>query len=101
MIIDPNSISANKLGSGAAIKTSGAPATGPGSFADTLKNSIDEVSKMQQDATDAVNSLATGKTDNVSGVMTAVEKADMAFKTLLSIRSKLLEAYDDIKGISV
>lgn len=83
--------------------SSGAGAAGASStsFADTLKNSIDEVSKLQQDASQAVADLATGKTENVSGVMTAVEKSDLAFKTLLSIRAKLMDAYDEIKGISV
>ena len=76
-------------------------ATGGTSFADTLKKSIDDVSKLQQDASQAVTDLATGKTENVSGVMTAVEKSDLAFKTLLAIRSKLMDAYDEIKGMSV
>jgi flagellar hook-basal body complex protein FliE len=75
--------------------------TGASSFADTLKKSIDDVSKLQQDASQAVTDLATGKTENVSGVMTAVEKSDLAFKTLLAIRSKLMDAYDEIKGMSV
>jgi flagellar hook-basal body complex protein FliE len=75
--------------------------TGGTSFADTLKKSIDDVSKLQQDASQAVTDLATGKTENVSGVMTAVEKSDLAFKTLLAIRSKLMDAYDEIKGMSV
>ena len=35
-----------------------------------------------------------------TGVMTAMEKSDLAFKTLLAIRSKLMDAYDEIKGIS-
>ena len=83
---------------GIAPATSGA---GSSSFADVLKNSIDEVSRMQEDATQAVNDLTTGKSDNMTGVMTAVEKADMAFKTLLAIRSKLMDAYEEIKGINV
>ena len=66
-----------------------------------LKKSIDEVSRLQQDASKAVEDLATGKSENVTGVMTAMEKSDLAFKTLLAIRSKLMEAYDEIKGISV
>ena len=90
--------SASARGSKAALGVSGSGGT---SFADTLKNSIDEVSRLQQDATQAVNDLATGKGDNVTGVMTAVEKADMAFKTLLAIRSKLLDAYSEIKNINV
>ncbi|HWE03148.1 MAG TPA: flagellar hook-basal body complex protein FliE [Tepidisphaeraceae bacterium] len=75
--------------------------TGGTSFADTLKNSIDEVSRLQQDASKAVEDVATGKTDNVDHVMTAVEKSDLAFKTLLAIRAKLMDAYDEIKGIAI
>jgi flagellar hook-basal body complex protein FliE len=82
-----------KIGGGGAAPTK--------SFADTLKDSIEEVSKLQQDASKAVEDLTTGKTGNVTGVMTAMEKADIAFKTLLSIRGKLMDAYDEIKGISV
>jgi flagellar hook-basal body complex protein FliE len=83
---------------GGATGANGAAGT---SFSDMLKNSIEEVSRLQQDASKAVEDLATGKTENVTGVMSAVEKSDLAFKTLLSIRSKLMEAYEEIKGISV
>src|SRR5260221_7871918 len=82
----------------------GAPAVGGAggsSFADALKNSIDEVSRLQQDASKAVEDLATGKTENVTGALTAMEKSDLAFKTLLAIRSKLMEAYDEIKNIPI
>ena len=69
------------------------------SFADSLKSSIDEVARMQQDATQATTDLATGRNVDLSGVMTAVEKSDLAFKTLLAIRSKLIDAYDEIKAM--
>ena len=75
--------------------------TGGASFADALKDSIGEVSRLQQDATQAVQDVATGKSQNVIGVMTAVEKSDLAFKTLLAIRTKLMEAYDEIKNMPV
>ena len=88
-------------GTGAApAKAEGAPAGGA-SFADALKNSIEEVSRLQQDASQAVESLAVGNTEDVSGVMTAMEKADLAFKTLLAIRAKLMDAYEEIKSIQV
>jgi flagellar hook-basal body complex protein FliE len=82
-------------------RVGGAGATGGASFADTLKKSIDEVSKLQQDASKAVQDLATGKSENVTGVMTAVEKSDLAFKTLLAIRTKLMDAYEEIKNIPI
>jgi flagellar hook-basal body complex protein FliE len=93
----------NNLGI-AAPATGAAKSAGPAggaSFADTLKNSIQEVSKLQQDASKAVEDLATGKTEDVTGVMTAMEKSDLAFKTLLAIRAKLMDAYEEIKNISV
>ena len=85
-------------GVGAAKPAAGATGS---SFADTLKNSIDEVSRLQQDASKAVNDVAAGNTDNVDGVMTAIEKSDLAFKTLLAIRAKLMDAYEEIKGMAV
>ena len=82
-------------------KVAGAGGAGGASFADALKSSINEVSRLQQDASQAVQDLATGKTEDVAGVMTAMEKSDLAFKTLLAIRAKLMDAYEEIKGISV
>ena len=82
-------------------RTGGAAGTSGSGFADALKSSIDEVSRLQQDASTAVENLTTGKNEDVTGVMTAVEKSDLAFKTLLAIRAKLMDAYDEIKAISV
>jgi flagellar hook-basal body complex protein FliE len=82
-------------------KSSSPDATTGSSFADMLNKSIDEVSRLQQDASKAVNDVATGQNENVTGVMTAVEKSDLAFKTLLTIRAKLMDAYEEIKQISV
>ena len=94
-------ISGASGGGGFSPRVSGGGEAGGASFADTLKNSINEVSRLQQDASKAVQDLATGKTEDVTGVMTAMEKSDLAFKTLLAIRAKLMDAYEEIKGISV
>ena len=98
-----NNLSLGKAAAGGAGPASnlGAGSTGSASFSDMLKNSIEEVSKLQQDASQAVEDLLTQKTENVTGVMTAMEKADLAFKTLLAIRGKLMDAYEEIKNIAV
>jgi len=75
-------------------RTTGTP---PQRFSQVLKESIAEVNQMQVDADNAINALATGRTDNVAEVMTAVQKADLAFKTLLQIRNKLLDAYNEVR----
>jgi flagellar hook-basal body complex protein FliE len=97
-----NNLSLGKVAGGGVTPASPSAAGGAGgaaSFADTLKNSINEVSKLQQDASQAVENLATGKTEDVTGVMMAMEKSDLAFKTLLAIRAKLMDAYDEIKNM--
>ncbi|HRK30081.1 MAG TPA: flagellar hook-basal body complex protein FliE [Tepidisphaeraceae bacterium] len=78
-----------------------APTAGGASFSDMLKNSIDEVAKLQQDASQATQDLLTGRTEDVTGVFTAMEKSDVAFKTLLAIRGKLMDAFDEIKNMPI
>src|SRR6266705_1597432 len=92
-----NNLDVTKIGApGGVSKSAGAAPASGASFADALKNSIEEVSKLQQDASQAGQSMVTGKTDDVAGVMTTMEKSDLAFKTLLAIRAKLMDAYEEI-----
>lgn len=71
------------------------------SFKDVLIKSISEVNDMQLDAEKAVSDLALGKTENVTEVMAAVEKADLAFKNLMAIRNKIIEAYKEIQQLRI
>lgn len=82
------------------IRSVGSPA-GPDApdkagFGDILKQQIGRVNDLQMDADKAIENLVTGRTDNIAEVMTAVEKADLAFKTLMQVRNKLLSAYREI-----
>jgi flagellar hook-basal body complex protein FliE len=93
---------ASDIAAGASVASPGAAGkTASSSFSEFLQKSIDDVSKLQQDASQAVQDLATGKTDDVTGVMTAVEKSDVAFKTLLAIRGKLMDAFQEIKSMQM
>ena len=95
-----NNLGAGQVGAGS-VAPAKAGSAGGSSFADTLKSSIEEVSRLQQDASKAVEDAITGKTQNVTGVMTAMEKSDLAFKTLLAIRTKLMDAYEEIKSMPI
>ena len=70
-------------------------------FKDFLLDSIREVNQMQQDANQAVENLVTGGDANPAEVLTAVQKADMAFRMMMQIRNKLVQAYDEVKSIRV
>ncbi len=80
----------------------GVASTGsPGSFQDFLVNSIQEVNSAQNQADQAVESLFTGGEVNPAEVLTAVKKADLAFRMLMQIRNKLVQAYEEVKNIRV
>ena len=65
------------------------PQDGP-SFKDFLVNSIQEVNSMQQAADQAVEKLATGGDVSPAEVLTAVQKADIAFHLMMQVRNKLV-----------
>jgi flagellar hook-basal body complex protein FliE len=99
-----NNFSIPTPGTGGSTSAPSTGATGEApktSFADVLKSQINEVAALQQDASSAVQQLATGQTDDVTGVFVAMEKSETAFKTLLAIRSKLLDAYEEIKNLPI
>lgn len=81
----------------------GAPLTGPNgkNFLDQLKGDIAEVNRLQGEAETAAEDLVAGRRDDLEGVMIATEKADTAFKMLLAVRNKMLDAYDEVKNLRV
>jgi flagellar hook-basal body complex protein FliE len=72
-----------------------------GSFKNILLDSIQQVNSMQQEADTAVEKLMTGGDANPAEVLTAVQKADLAFKMMIQVRNKLISAYDEIQAIRV
>ena len=70
-------------------------------FKSLLMKSINEVNRLQSEADQATVNLATGKTDNIAEVFTAINKADIAFRTLMEIRNKLMSAYEEVKQMRV
>lgn len=80
----------------AAPQSAGAP-----SFQEFLTDSIGEVNAMQQDADKAVETLVTGGDVTPAEVLTAVQKADMAFRVMMQMRNKLLQAFQEIQNLRV
>lgn len=81
-----------------------APLAGPPAVTDfktILLNSLDQVNRLQAEADQSVERLLAGQTDNVSEVLTAVNKAGIAFDLLMEIRNKLTDAYKEIQQMQV
>ena len=71
------------------------------SFKDVLSEAVNEVQKLRTDADQTIKDLVAGDIKDVSQAMVAVEKADIAFQTLMTVRSKVLNAYEEIMRMQV
>ena len=77
-----------------------APTDGP-KFKDLFSDSIKEIEQLQAKADQAIDGLVTGDVTNVSEAMIAIERADLAFRTMMEIRNKILAAYEEINRMPV
>lgn len=66
------------------------------SFADMLKNQIGEVNKLGIEADQAIQDAVAGKEDNPHTTMIAMQKADISFRLLLSVKERIEQAYQQI-----
>ncbi len=99
---DPISINGlgpvNPIGPGQAAKPK--PAAGE-DFASMVKQQLEQVSQMQSEADENVQKLLSGETQNLTEVITAARKAEVAFSLLMEIRNKLVDAYSEVKNMRV
>lgn len=78
----------------------GAPNSGA-SFADILKNSVEQVNQQQLEADHAIRELVAGRNKNIHETMLAVERADSSLKLMMQVRNKVLDAYREIMRMQV
>ena len=76
-------------------------ATGEGKFANVLQDSISEVNKLQQKADQSITALATNGEASLHETMIAMEEASVSFKTMMQVRNKIVEAYQEVMRIQV
>lgn len=75
--------------------------TGEVSFRESIRNFVYDVDTMQKDAAEKTQLFMAGEISNVHDVMVAVEKASTSFQMLMELRNKMLDAYQEIKRMSV
>jgi flagellar hook-basal body complex protein FliE len=68
-----------------------------GGFSGVLSNALQQVNELSGSADQQVGSLLTGGNTDMSTVMVAVEKADVAFQLMMQVRNKIVSAYQDIE----
>jgi len=71
------------------------------SFEDAIKDALKDVSQIQNDAEKAIAGFANGEVKDIQTVVVAMEKADLSLQTLLSVRNRLISAYQQISSMQV
>ena len=75
--------------------------TGQGQFGALIRQYVKQTNIQEHAADKAAVELATGKSHNVSETMLALQKADVSFQLMLSVRNKLVDAYREVMRMQV
>jgi flagellar hook-basal body complex protein FliE len=79
-----------------------AAAAQPSEFANLMKNSVDHVASMQNQATALADAYESGdKSIDLTKVMLEVQKASLAFRAMTEVRNKLVDAYTQVMNMPV
>jgi flagellar hook-basal body complex protein FliE len=73
------------------------PAHAEEGFSGVLNNALQQVNQLNGGAEQQIGSLLKGGNVDMSTVMIAVEKADVAFQLMMQVRNKIVNAYQDIE----
>lgn len=71
------------------------------SFSDMLQDAFDQVNRAQLEADALSAALAAGEVSDVHQVMIATEKANLALQLTISIRNRMIEAYQEIARMQI
>ncbi|MCG7866867.1 MAG: flagellar hook-basal body complex protein FliE [Candidatus Thiodiazotropha taylori] len=71
-------------------------------FSDLLKQSIDRVNSIQQEASALRTSFESGEGEmDLAQVMIAAQKSSLSFEAMVQVRNKLVEAYKDVMSMPI
>ena len=73
---------------------------GTASFEDLLSASMKRVNALQLEADEMVNRLATGDVEDISEVVLASSRAEIALKMFMELRNKFVDAYQQLSRMS-
>jgi flagellar hook-basal body complex protein FliE len=86
---------------GGAAGVSGIGETQGPSFKDTVKSMLADVNDKVNASDQAQRDLASGKTNDLQKVVTSVEEANLALNFTMAMRTKLLEAYQEVSRMQL
>ena len=80
----------------------GTPSSAPSGVGfDAVMDGVDSVDDQQLKADGVLGELASGKRVDLHGTFIELEKADIALRTMVSVRNKLVGAYEQVMNMSI
>lgn len=78
------------------------PPSGGADFGALLKQSIDQVNEIQQEASAMREAFEKGEGDmDLAQVMIAAQKSSLSFEAMVQVRNKLIDAYKDVMNMPI
>jgi flagellar hook-basal body complex protein FliE len=96
----PNLPSATERGGVGGVGGASGPSKGAG-FANRLDKAVSAVSETQNHADDKLQALAAGDDVDIHGTMIALEEADISLRTMMTVRDKVVEAYQSVMNMAI
>jgi flagellar hook-basal body complex protein FliE len=79
-----------------------APAEGGADFGETLKAALQQVNSAQQEAQQLTTGFDLNDPNvNLHEVMASLQKASLSFQTMVQVRNRLVNAYQEIMNMQV
>ena len=83
-------------------KPPASPSGGEGrTFSEILSDSLGEVQRLEHEADTTIRQLVAGEIQDPTEAMVAIEKADVAFQTMMAVRNKIVQAYEEVMRMQV
>ena len=70
------------------------------SFEELLSSSVKQVNALQLEADDMIHKLALGDVDDISEVVLASSRAEVALKMFMELRNKFVDAYQQLSRMT-
>ncbi len=70
-------------------------------FAGVLQDAIHKVNEFQQNAGQSVEAFLSGETSDLHQTIMAGQKAELAFELFMQVRSKVVQAYQEVMRMQV
>ena len=87
------------LGGGSTAANAASSGAAQTPFSGVFQSMVDQTTKLQTQASQAVSGLLSGQGVEIHDAMIATQKADMAFELALQVRNKAVAAYQQMMGM--